>query len=131
MTGPTDNLLAKSAENLRVLMAASRSYHGDPEFRAQLEAAPRAALAGMGLELGDPDLDGPEVRVRANTGDTFYLVMPADPNTPLSDEAMSGLAGGSTTSTVSTAGSGSTASTPVSSLSTLGSGGSAGTAGEN
>ena len=128
MSEQTDNLLAKAEENLRVLMTASRNYHGDPEFRAQIESEPRAALAGVGLNLGDPDAGGPEVQVCANTGDTFYLVMPADPNTPLSDESMSGMAGGSTASTAGSVGSGSTASTPASSLSSAGTAGSAGSA---
>lgn len=128
MNEQTDNLLATAEENLRVMQAAGRSYRDDPEFRARLEAAPRAALADVGLDIGGPEI---EMRVRANTEDTFYMVMPADPNTSLSDETLADVTGGSTVSSAGSAGSGSTVSTPVSSLSSAGTAGSAGSVNPN
>ena len=129
MNDQANDSLAKAKENLRVLTAAARSYRDDPEFRAQIESEPRAALAGVGIDFQDSGVDaGLEVQVYANTEDVFHMVMPLNPNTPLSDEAMTDMAGGSTASSAGSAGSGSTVSTPASSLSSAGTAGSAGSA---
>lgn len=128
MNEQTNGLLAEAEENLRVLTAAARSYRDDPEFRAQLETDPQTALAGVGIDL---DVPGSDIRVRANTEEVFHLVMPADPNSTLTDEMVQNIAGGSTASTAGSAGSGSTVSTPASSLSSAGTAGSAGSATSN
>ena len=91
------------------LAAALRAAAGDcrrrPGLRTELDADPRAFLAGRGLEIPA----GPALKVAANTATVFHLVMPADPNDILSDEALAGVSGGtamrresSTISSVST-----------------------------
>ena len=64
--------------------AIGEARKNDPEFRALLEADPRAALASKGLEVPQ----GPEVRVHANDGDTLYVAFPSDPNRFLSDMSL-------------------------------------------
>lgn len=128
MNEQTNGLLAEAEENLRMLTAAARSYRDDPEFRAQLETDPQTALAGVGVDL---DVPGSDIQVRANTAEVFHLVMPADPNSTLTDEMVQNIAGGSTASTAGSAGSGSTISTPASSVSSAGTAGSAGSATSN
>ena len=48
--------------------------------------------------------EGIEVRVMANTADTFHVTMPPDPNVELSDEMLEMVAAGSTTGTVGSVG---------------------------
>ena len=93
----------------------ARSYRDDPEFRARLEAEPRAVLAEGGLEIQPPEID---LRVRANTADVFYVTMPPDPNKVLLDESLREIAGGTTAGSLACAGSASTFSCPISSAST-------------
>ena len=70
-------------------------YHADPDYRRQVEADPVAAFREQGMELpGDI-----AVRVLANTDDTFYVVLPPDPNMDLGDEILADVAGGITTVT--------------------------------
>ena len=97
----------------------------DPERRRRLEADPRAAL----VELGAPVPEHVEFRVVSNTGDTFHLAMPPDPNADLSDSELHNVAGGSgTASSGSSIGS---ASSFPSCLSSVGSVGTAGSASSN
>ena len=91
-----------SSEEIRrfadTLGAIAGDCRNSPELQAELDADPRAFLAGRGMIFpADADL-----RVSANTPEVFHLVMPPNPNTTVSDEALSGIAGGSTASTIST-----------------------------
>ena len=94
----------------------------DPDFRAQVEADPRAAFSEKGLTVPS-EID---LQVRVNTEDTFWLAFPSDPNVELSDESLFAVSGGG--KTASTAGSVGTASTIPSCAATAGSAGSLGTA---
>ena len=89
----------------RFMRKVAADCRADPEVRAELDADPRAFLAGRGLKIPA----GPALKVAANTAAVFHLVMPADPNDILSDEALAGVSGGtamrresSTISSVST-----------------------------
>ena len=73
-----------------LLAAAAAECRGNPELRAELDADPRAFFAARGAELPP----GAELRITANTPEVFHLVMPADPNDVLADEALAGVAGG-------------------------------------
>lgn len=102
------------------LAAALRAAAGDcrkrPGLRAELDADPRAFLAERGMDIPA----GPELRVAANTPEVFHLVMPANPNDILSDEALAGISGGTApTSGTSTLSSLSTLPSTVSSASTI------------
>lgn len=77
------------------LAALADQTRAEPEFRARLKDAPRAALREYGLELS-PEL---EVRVVENTGEVAHVVMPPKPNTVLADHALVGVAGGAGTQT--------------------------------
>lgn len=114
---------------LLTLRDAARDYRDDPEFRARLEADPRAELTARELQIMPEDA---EVRLAVNTPEVFHLVMAADPNSTVSDQLLSNVSGGSSASTVATLGSAGTASTLPSCLGSAGSvstAGSAGTAG--
>lgn len=100
-----------------ILADAARDRRDDPDFRARLEADPRGELEARGVPLGAEE--GVEVALHVNTPDVFHLVMVADPNTAVSDQYLSAIAGGST---ASSAGSVGTVSTVGSFLSTVGSG---------
>ena len=68
----------------------SDRWRSDPEFRAQVEADPKAALAASGLPV-----PAEEAVVAVDTEDTMHLVFPPNPNANLSDDELSGTAGGS------------------------------------
>ena len=80
------------------LGAIAGDCRDSPELQAELDADPRAFLAGRGMKLPA----GADCRIRANTPEVFHLVMPPNPNAAVADEALAGVAGGSTASTVST-----------------------------
>ena len=69
----------------------SDRWHSDPEFRAQVEADPKAALAAGGLSV-----PAEEAVVAVDTEDTVHLVFPPNPNADLSDDELAAMAGGST-----------------------------------
>ena len=69
----------------------SDRWHSDPEFRAQVEADPKAALAAGGLVV-----PAEEAVVAVDTEDTMHLVFPPNPNADRSDDELLGVAGGST-----------------------------------
>ena len=62
----------------------------DPALHAKMVSDPSGMLAERGIHLPD-DVD---VRVVANSGDTFHVVLPPDPNSDLGDEALNSVAGG-------------------------------------
>lgn len=68
----------------------SARWREDPDFRAQIEADPKAALAAGGINV-----TAEEAVVAVDTEDTVHLVFPPDPNTDLGDDELVGLAGGS------------------------------------
>lgn len=63
----------------------------DPDFRAEVEADPKSAVAALGVEI-PPHID--DVRIVENTGDTLHLVLPPGPDGVLSDDDLSGVSGG-------------------------------------
>ena len=116
------------------LMAVAREYRDDPDFRARIEADPRGMLEARGvLEAREmePTAEDAEIRLAVNTPEVFHLCLPADPNAVVSDNFLSGVAGGSSASSAGTVGSAGCASTApscfgtTSSASSLGSGGTA------
>ena len=72
------------------LGAIAGDCRNSPELQAELDADPRAFLAARGADLAP----GAELRIAANTPEVFHLVMPANPNDVLADEALAGVAGG-------------------------------------
>ena len=104
------------------IASIGRKLGEDADLRRDLQADPRAAFAERGVDVPP----GVELRVAANTGDTFHLVFPADPNEALADETLGAVSGGRA-STAGSIGSASTASTipscwgSASSTSTIGS----------
>lgn len=69
--------------------AVARACREDPEYRARMEADPKAALAEAGVDIGDG-----EVRVVVDTDEVRHMVLPLDPNSNLADERLAGIAGG-------------------------------------
>lgn len=117
---PFEKILG-SAQFERFLSLAE-DYHRDPELREQVESDPKAVLAKYQVPF-PPNID---VRIVANTDETFNLVMPPDPNIDLADENLMAVAAGG--KSVGSAGTLGTFSSIASSASTASSVGSAGTA---
>ncbi len=125
MNDANEQFPAEAVENLRTMWQMARSYRDDPDFRARLDAEPRAVLADGGIEIEPAEID---LRVWANTEDVFYVALPPDPNIVLLDESLQETAGGTTAGTAACAGSASTFSCPIGSASTGSSVGSASSA---
>ena len=120
----TDTLSSEVHRRMDQFRALVQRYHADADYRRQVEADPVAAFREQGMELPS-DI---EVRVLANTNDTFYVVLLADPNTDLGDESLAAIAGGGLT--LGSAGSLSTvASTPGATMSSIATTGTVGTMG--
>ena len=124
----TDAVPSAPPDPLRVYAAFqgfSNDCSQDPELRARVASEPEAVLAERGMEMPA----GVEIRVLANTDDTYYLAFPPDPNVALGDEMLDQVAGGKTVSSAGSAGSASTAGTACTTVSTAGSASSVGSAG--
>ena len=86
-----DQFSGESAQDFfATLQKVAKDYHDDPQFRAQLDEAPRATLAARGLTLPATG----DVRVVANTKDVFHVVLPPALNVEMTDEALTKTAGG-------------------------------------
>ena len=68
----------------------TRKYQENPELRARAATEPHAVLSEHGIHM-PPEHD---VRIVANTAETFNLVMPPDPNSALAEEDLAAVAGG-------------------------------------
>ena len=75
------------AESWTALMRFGMRYRADAAVRARIGSGDYSDL-----ELPLPE--GMELRVLEQTADTFYFPLPAKPNLTLSDEALQGVAGG-------------------------------------
>ena len=101
-------------------------YRNDADLRSRIDGGDVAdSLSELGIVLPP----GIEVRIVANTADTFHIVMPPDPNADLSDEALSMVAGGKSASTAGSAGTVGTISSVCGSAGTVSTAGSAASAG--
>ena len=65
------------------------ALENDAEFRAAMREDPNAAMAERGLDEMHVD-----VRVVADTEDTFHVVLPPAPNADLADDELDSVAGG-------------------------------------
>lgn len=74
------------------LESLAADWRRDPGLRARAASEPRETLVERGLDVPS---DGADMRIVANTGDVFHLVMPPDPNVDLVDSELSPVAGGS------------------------------------
>ena len=83
------NTLAESGA-MAPFVDFTRKCQESPELRARAEADPRAVLAEHGICM-PPDRD---VRIVAQTAETFNFIMPPDPNEVLADEDLATVAGG-------------------------------------
>ena len=104
----TETLTFVVHQQINQFRALVQRYHADPDYRRQVEADPVAAFREQGLELPSDVA----VRVLANTDDTFYMVLPPDPNTSLGDELLAAMAGSGSASSAGTVGSVGSASCP-------------------
>ena len=98
----TDASASAVHQKINQFRALLKRYHADPDYRRQIEVDPVATFREQGMELPS----NIAVRVLANTDDTFYMVLPPDPNTSLGDELLNSVASGAgCASTAGTAGS--------------------------
>ena len=80
----------ESGGDLQPFIDFTRKYREDPELRARAETEPGAVLAEHGIAM-PPQRD---VRIVANTAETYHFVMPPDPNKFLADEDLEAVTGG-------------------------------------
>lgn len=73
----------------RTFDLVAKALRDDAEFRAQVQANPKAAMADKGLDVPHAD-----VRVVADTPDTRHFVLPPDPNAALADDTLASVSGG-------------------------------------
>ncbi len=127
-TAPTPEMVREYQSNFAPFRSLSERYWEDESLRERIDAGDVGELiTDLGIELS-PDV---EVRIVADGPGTRHIVLPPDPNVPLSDEALGAIAGGGkTASTAGTVGTASTVacSTVPGSASSAGSAGSVGTA---
>ena len=111
-----------SGMNMERPRAPALRYRDDASKRSHLAAGDIQDLLS---ELKGPRPPGLDFLIVANTADTYYFVLPPDPNADVSDEALAAVAAGTTAGSASTVG---TASCLGCSClaSTFGTGGSAG-----
>ena len=86
----TDTSASAVHQQMNQFRALVQRFHADPDYRREVEADPVSAFREQGMELPS-DI---AVRVLANTDDTFYMVLPPDPNMDLGDEMLTAVAGG-------------------------------------
>ena len=65
------------------------ALENDPDFREAMREDPNAAMAERGFNEMHVD-----VRVVADTEDTFHVVLPPAPNADLADDDLNSIAGG-------------------------------------
>ncbi len=127
-TDMTPEAVRMYQSNFASFRSLSDRYWEDETLRGRIDAGDvRDLLPDLGIEVSS----GTDVRIVADSADTRYLVLPPDPNVPLSDETLGMVAGGG--KTASSAGTVGTASTMAcssvpSSASSAGTAGSVGTA---
>ena len=68
----------------------AKQYHDDPGYRRRVETDPVATFREKGIDLPD----NTEVRIRANTDDKLYILMPSDSNRALEDATLETVSGG-------------------------------------
>ena len=86
-----------SAEIRHGLASLSEAYNSDAVLSSRAEADPRTVLAEYGLDVPE-ELD---VRIVSNTSEIEHIVFPPNPNSELSDEALSLVVGGGSWGTLS------------------------------
>ena len=88
-------------ESVKPYLEFARLYHrhggGD---RVEPGTEPHSALSEMGVDVPS----GVDLRVSVNTDETFHVVFPPDPNTMLSDEALTAVSGGNCAGSASSVG---------------------------
>ena len=119
--------LGNSRIEINSLVSLTDQYQKDKGIRAKLENDPKEFL----LEHYGMDLSGLDVRVVTDTSETCHLVLPLDPNSAVSDEALNELAGGSTVGSAGCASTKSTLSTGPSCIGCAGTASTIGTAGSS
>ena len=83
------NTLTESG-GLQPFVDFTRNYQESPELRARADVEPRAVLSEHGIQV-PPSQD---VRIVANTAETFHLIMPPDPNVALAEEDLAAASAG-------------------------------------
>ncbi len=97
-----------------LLQDLSKQYWSDAALRDRIDGGD-SSLVRERLDFSA--VPGAEVRVLANTSDVYHVIMPPDPNYPLSDEALERVMGGAaptvgSASSISSAGSVGTSTAP-------------------
>ena len=70
----------------------AQNWRDDAALRTRAESDPRAVFSEHGIEFPQ----GRELRIAANTSETFHVVLPPDPNSELADAQLEAVAGGNT-----------------------------------
>ena len=70
----------------------AQHWRDDAALRTRAASDPRTVLSEHGIDL----VSGRDVRIAANTAETFHVVLPPDPNNELADAQLETVAGGNT-----------------------------------
>ena len=79
-------------------------YRSDEDFQSKVAADPIGVFKTHGITFGD-EFSRAHIAVVANTEEVVHLVLPPDPNSNLSDEALADVQGGASASSAGTLGS--------------------------
>lgn len=90
----TDQEFAAHQDTYEALQRFSARYRSDEALRTRIAGGDHSDLYASVPE-------GSEVRVVAQTPDTYYMLMPEDPNRATADRSLESVAGGSTTGSAS------------------------------
>ena len=115
-----------SVERAEKFAMLADAWREDASVRLRCESDPRGILADRADMDIPPEL---EVRILVNTDEEFHVVFPLDPNTAISDEALTAVVGGNCAGSAGTLGTLGSAGTIPSTASTAGTLFCAGTAG--
>ena len=91
MTGISEDMVDSGTTER--IAAFAQNLADDPALRSRAASEPRAVLTEHGIRAPE----GRELRIAANTADTFHVVLPPDPNSALADVQLDAVAGGSST----------------------------------
>ena len=90
----TEQEFATHQETHDALKRFAGRYHSDEALRERI-------AGGDYSDLYAQVPDGAEVRIVTETPETYYVLMPEDPNRATADQALESVAGGSTTGSAS------------------------------
>ena len=89
--------MEKIYETQSIIQAVMESAVTDEALRDKLWSDPHGAMLERGVEIPSEI----EIRAVSDSGETFHLILPPNPNESISDEALGSISGGAASSVFS------------------------------